>query len=177
MSSCGVRHEGALLWSADGEGQDHLYEILGSFQRQSLESAPKTAWGAVGLGNARIGSAPERRRLGNGPTGLAPVAGPQPRDGATRAVKATAKLFDHDNCQTTQKAPCFAERNAPVAERSPTGSQWCLHRWPSGRITYSAGTVAANGVGRVLSRWSASASRRGQMTLPHRSSPGKRTLQ
>ena len=75
--------------------------------------------------------------------GLAPVARPQPRDGATRAVEATAKLFDHDNCQTIQKASCCAARNAPVAERSPTGSQWCLHRWPGGRIAYSAGTVAA----------------------------------
>ena len=42
------------------------------------------------------------------------------------------------------------------------------YKWPSGGITYSAGTDAANGVGRVLSRWDASASRRGQTTLPHR---------
>ena len=107
---------------------------------------------------------------GEGILVLRAMARPQPRDGATRAVEATAKLFDHDNCQTTQEASCCAERIAPVAEKSPTRSQWCPHRWSCGRIAYSAGTVAAGC--QCLTTWTDDSP--APFVLP---TPGKRTLQ
>ena len=124
MSSCGVRHEGALLWSADGEGKITCTKYPGR-SNGSLWNLGKTTCGGVGLGNARNGSAPGRRRLGSGHTGLAPQPRPQPR-GPSKLPR---------NCSTTTIARRPKRRPAV-----PRGThQWSTSHRPEVRGACTGG--------------------------------------